>query len=109
MMKMVVGKLNSGDDDDKDDCFEERDVDGALSDISIVFQASRNQSLESSGSSEREGEGEPGGKLCPMCEAQFAAGEEEAMEQHVMDHFVWDEDQDTMLYVGDEEPGSERL
>jgi hypothetical protein len=48
------------------------------------------------------------GKLCPMCEVQFPAGAEEQFEQHVMDHFVWDSDQDTLLYQGEEE-ASERL
>ena len=48
-------------------------------------------------------------KLCPMCEAQFPLGTEDRFEQHVMDHFVWDSDQDTLLYMGEEQEASERL
>ena len=48
-------------------------------------------------------------KLCPMCEAQFPLGSEDHFEQHVMDHFVWDSDQDTLLYMGEEQEASERL
>ena len=69
-------------------------------------QASR--SLESTES--KEGPEEPSAKLCPMCEASFPVGCEEQFEQHVMDHFVWDSDQDTLLYMGEEEEASsERL
>ena len=48
-------------------------------------------------------------KLCPMCEAHFPLGAEDQFEQHVMDHFVWDSDQDTLLYMGEEQEASERL
>ena len=44
-----------------------------------------------------------------MCEAQFPLGSEDHFEQHVMDHFVWDSDQDTLLYMGEEQEASERL
>ena len=44
-----------------------------------------------------------------MCEAQFPLGAEDQFEQHVMDHFVWDSDQDTLLYMGEEQEASERL
>ena len=60
-------------------------------------RASRGASLEG------EVEGEEGGKLCPMCEASFPAGAEELFEQHVMDHFAWDAEQDTLLYMGEEQ------
>ena len=79
-------------------------------------QSSRSQSLVS------QGQGDPDGtrvggvadvssevKLCPMCEAQFPIGSEDHFEQHVMDHFVWDSDQDTLLYMGEEQEASERL
>ena len=79
-------------------------------------QSSRSQSLEN------QGQGDPDGtrvggvadvssevKLCPMCEAQFPMGSEDHFEQHVMDHFVWDSDQDTLLYMGEEQEASERL
>ena len=79
-------------------------------------QSSRSQSLEN------QGQGDPDGtrvggvadvssevKLCPMCEAQFPLGSEDHFEQHVMDHFVWDSDQDTLLYMGEEQEASERL
>ena len=81
-------------------------------------QSSRSQSLESQGQGdqERNGGGGIGGvsevsevKLCPMCEAQFPLGAEDQFEQHVMDHFVWDSDQDTLLYMGEEQEASERL
>ena len=48
-------------------------------------------------------------KLCPMCEAMFPISAEDEFEQHVMDHFVWDSDQDTLLYMGEEQEASERL
>ena len=79
-------------------------------------QSSRSQSLESQGQGDQEGT-RVGGvadvssevKLCPMCEAQFPIGSEDHFEQHVMDHFVWDSDQDTLLYMGEEQEASERL
>ena len=37
-------------------------------------------------------------KLCPMCEAMFPVAAEEEFEQHVMDHFSYDSDQDTLQY-----------
>ena len=37
-------------------------------------------------------------KLCPMCEAMFPLAAEEEFEQHVMDHFSYDSDQDTLQY-----------
>ena len=77
-------------------------------------QSSRSQSLESQGEGEQERNGSGMGgvsdvKLCPMCEAQFPLGAEDQFEQHVMDHFVWDSDQDTLLYMGEEQEASERL
>lgn len=39
-------------------------------------------------------------KLCPMCEAMFPLGAEEEFEQHVMDHFSYDSDQETLQYLG---------
>ena len=75
-------------------------------------QSSRSQSLESQGEGEQErnrGGGVSEVKLCPMCEAQFPLGAEDQFEQHVMDHFVWDSDQDTLLYMGEEQEASERL
>ena len=60
-------------------------------------RASRGASLEG------EVEGEVEGKLCPMCEARFPSGAEEQFEQHVMDHFAWDAEQDTLLYLGEEQ------
>ena len=76
-------------------------------------QSSRSQSLESQGQGEQERNGGVSNvsevKLCPMCEAQFPLGAEDQFEQHVMDHFVWDSDQDTLLYMGEEQEASERL
>jgi len=39
-------------------------------------------------------------KLCPMCEAMFPISAEEEFEQHVMDHFSYDSDQETLQYLG---------
>ena len=73
-------------------------------------QSSRSQSLESQGEGDPErNRGVSSVKLCPMCEAQFPLGTEDHFEQHVMDHFVWDSDQDTLLYMGEEQEASERL
>jgi len=73
-------------------------------------QSSRSQSLESQGEGEQERNGGVSEvKLCPMCEAHFPLGAEDQFEQHVMDHFVWDSDQDTLLYMGEEQEASERL
>ena len=37
-------------------------------------------------------------KMCPMCEAMFPLHSEEEFEQHVMDHFSYDSDPDTLQY-----------
>jgi len=37
-------------------------------------------------------------KLCPMCEAIFSMDNMEEFEQHVMDHFNYDSDQETLQY-----------
>ena len=68
-------------------------------------QSSRSQSLESQGQGDPEGN-RVGGvadvssevKLCPMCEAQFPMGSEDHFEQHVMDHFSYDSDPETLQY-----------
>merc|ERR1719215_2042306 len=38
-------------------------------------------------------------KLCPMCEAMFPLGATEEFEQHVMDHFSYDSDPETLQYL----------
>ena len=38
-------------------------------------------------------------KLCPMCEAVFPLEAEEEFETHVMDHFSYDSDPDTLQYL----------
>ena len=38
-------------------------------------------------------------KLCPMCEAVFPLGCGEEFEQHVMDHFSYDDDPETLQYI----------
>eukprot|EP00092_Neocalanus_flemingeri_P032345 GFUD01035165.1.p1 GENE.GFUD01035165.1~~GFUD01035165.1.p1 ORF type:complete len:257 (-),score=98.45 GFUD01035165.1:96-866(-) len=37
-------------------------------------------------------------KLCPMCEAMFPEESMEEFEQHVMDHFSYDSEQETLQY-----------
>ena len=37
-------------------------------------------------------------KMCPMCEAMFPLNSEEEFEQHVMDHFSYDSDPETLQY-----------
>ena len=37
-------------------------------------------------------------KLCPMCEVMFSQDCLDEFEQHVMDHFSYDSDQDTLQY-----------
>ena len=37
-------------------------------------------------------------KLCPMCEVMFPEDRMEEFEQHVMDHFSYDSDQETLQY-----------
>ena len=39
------------------------------------------------------------GRLCPMCEASFPLEHMEEFETHVMDHFSYDSDPDTLQYV----------
>ena len=37
-------------------------------------------------------------KMCPMCEAMFPLHSEDEFEQHVMDHFSYDSDPETLQY-----------
>ena len=37
-------------------------------------------------------------KMCPMCEAMFPMNNEDEFEQHVMDHFSYDSDPETLQY-----------
>ena len=41
-------------------------------------------------------------KMCPMCEAMFPLHSEEEFEQHVMDHFSYDSDPDTLQYYSNQ-------
>ena len=50
-----------------------------------------------------------GVKLCPMCEAMFPLNTEEEFEQHVMDHFSYDSDQDTLQYLAQDSDNQEDL
>jgi len=43
-------------------------------------------------------------KMCPMCEAMFPMNNEDEFEQHVMDHFSYDSDQDTLQYYDAQPP-----
>ena len=43
-------------------------------------------------------------KMCPMCEAMFPLHSEEEFEQHVMDHFSYDSDPDTLQYYPHHQP-----
>ena len=43
-------------------------------------------------------------RLCPMCEAMFpSGGSQEEFELHVMDHFTYDSDPDTLQYCTSDE------
>ena len=48
-------------------------------------------------------------KLCPMCEAMFPLSAEEEFEQHVMDHFSYDSDPDTLQYLAPDADPSEEI
>ena len=48
-------------------------------------------------------------KLCPMCEAMFPLGAEEEFEQHVMDHFSYDSDPDTLQYLPPDADSNEEI
>ena len=41
-------------------------------------------------------------KMCPMCEAMFPLHSEDEFEQHVMDHFSYDSDPDTLQYYSNQ-------
>ena len=48
-------------------------------------------------------------KLCPMCEAMFPPSAEEEFEQHVMDHFSYDSDPDTLQYLPQDSANTEEI
>ena len=48
-------------------------------------------------------------KLCPMCEAMFPLGAEEEFEQHVMDHFSYDSDPETLQYLPPDADSNEEI
>ena len=48
-------------------------------------------------------------KMCPMCEAMFPMNNEDEFEQHVMDHFSYDSDPDTLQYLPPDADSNEEI